>query len=192
MQSLLGDATAPYRLCNDHNKLVGRKRLGRNSNRVKIKNGSYIFIVNGQNEIIYYPNIQKQFRVCDGQGASPEIMAIRKPFNHTNLAWNSPVQSAGEFVYLDGTIILNNKSGHYLPPESTLNIPGQIVQRLGYNVVLQPYTPEDIDFDFDVDNFVDSDPSDGYLDFDTPRDFGFGGKRNRQKTKRKLRVKRFI
>lgn len=181
MQALLGDVTGPYRLCDSRNRLVSRRKLLRES---KIKNGSYLFIVNERDEIIYYPNVHNVFKVCDGQGASPEVLAIRKPINHTNLAGNRPVKCAGEFVCLDHNILLNNQSGHYMPPENTLDIPKKIMERLGYTVVLQPYEPEFMDLD-DVDFSGDFS---GDSDFDKPRDYGFGGtKKRRNKRRRKTR-----
>ena len=186
MQSLLGDVTGTYRLC-DGNRLVSRRRLLKNSN---IKNGRYIFIVNERNEIIYYPNIQKKYKVCDGQGASPEVSSIRKPMNHTNLAGNRPVQCAGEFFYNDRNISLNNQSGHYMPSTESLHIPQTIMTRLGYNVELSPYEPEFIDLgdvDFSEDSWTPNDP------FEIPQDYGFGGTKKR-KTKRrtKKRYSRYI
>lgn len=181
MDSMLADPTAPYRLCN-HGRMVGRKVLARRDRKLK-EGVTYLFVVPLQKDIVlFYPNIVGDYRVCDGQGASEEVLSIRKKnINHTNLAWDR-VRSAGEFKYTDGKIHINNKSGHFLPESDTLSIPQSIMERLGYTVIVEPYKSEEIeDFGLLVE-FQEDDFSKG--------DWGFGGKRKSKKSKKMKKSKR--
>ncbi len=72
----------------------------------------------------------------DAQGSLPAIWAmdltgrlyvssIQQPglFNHSSLLAGRSVICAGEIIIIDGKIkFISNRSGHYLPPDKTLNI----------------------------------------------------------------------